>query len=392
MLLPEIPFPANTGGRIVVMKRIEYLSKKHHIYLFSIIDNEMEYKYEQNLYPYCKEVHLYNRNEHKIQNIIKSFFGKPYACVSRTNPKMKKNIEICFEQNKPDVVLVEFPQMLDNISNKIMKSGKVILEQHNIEFLTLMNLGKAKRLLYRMVFWVEAKFMEHYESRYYSKDLIKAYSFVSIKDKFFFEERFNKSNTFLAPVGTEIYDFHVNNGSTANIMYFGKMCYTANVDGALWFANNIFPKVKEQIPNAKFYIVGKEPADVLVKLSKRDSNIIVTGTVESVEPYYDKANLIVIPLSFGGGVKVKLLEALGHGNLVLTTSKGLEGTIFKEGIDVIAEDSIDNFSATCIDVLRNHESYNNIAINGYNKVKENYSWKAIVEKFILDIKDIIKYN
>lgn len=392
MLLPEIPFPANTGGRIVVMKRIEYLSKENDIYLFSIIDNEQEREYEQRLYSYCKEVHLYNRNQHKVKNVIKSFLGKPYACVSRTNSKIKEDIEFCNDQIKPDILLVEFPQMLDNISNEIMESGKVILEQHNIEFLTLMNLRKAKRLLYRMAFWIEAKFMEHYESTYYSKDLIKAYSFVSIKDKTYFEVRFKKNNTFLAPVGTEIYDFHVDNCSSANIMYFGKMCYSANIDGALWFANNIFPRVKKLIPNAKFYIVGKEPADVLVKLSEKDSNIIVTGTVESVEPYYDKANLIVIPLSFGGGVKVKLLEALGHGNLVLSTSKGLEGTIFKEGIDVIAEDSIDNFSATCIDVLRNHESYNNIAINGYNTVKENYSWKAIVDKFILDIKDIIKYN
>ena len=71
MLLPEIPFPANSGGRIVVMKRIEYLSKENDIYLFSIIDNEQERKYEHKLYSYCKEVHLYNRNEHKIQNIIK---------------------------------------------------------------------------------------------------------------------------------------------------------------------------------------------------------------------------------------------------------------------------------------------------------------------------------
>lgn len=59
----ECPYPANTGGRIVVMKKLEYFSQNNEIYFFCVVDDDDEYKYRIDLLKYCKEVHLYKRNK-----------------------------------------------------------------------------------------------------------------------------------------------------------------------------------------------------------------------------------------------------------------------------------------------------------------------------------------
>lgn len=327
MLMPEMPFPANTGGRILVAKRLEYLSKNNEIYLFCIVDGEKDFLFKKELEKFCKEVHLYDRSKVKIQNMFKSLFIGPYACASRTYKKLKDDIDLCFDKIQPEFVIVEFPQMLGNISPKILKQKKVILEQHNIEYLTMHNLGCCQTGLKKRIFLFEANRLKKYEEKFYKKDEVLLYTFVSSSDKEFFEKKYHLMNTYLFPIGAEVFSKKPLENLPNNIMYFGKMSYPPNVDGALWFAKNVFQKVKENVPNVQFYIVGKDPDEKLLDLPKIDKDIIVTGTVESVDEYYDKAKLVIIPLGFGGGVKVKLLEALGRGNLVLTTAKGLEGTI-----------------------------------------------------------------
>ena len=98
----ECPYPANTGGRIVVMKRLEYFSQSNEIYFFCVVDNDDEYKYRTDLLKYCKEVHFYKRN--KGIALFKLIKG-PFVCVSRWIASMKKDIDVCFEREKIDWVI-----------------------------------------------------------------------------------------------------------------------------------------------------------------------------------------------------------------------------------------------------------------------------------------------
>ncbi|WP_373132813.1 hypothetical protein [Bacteroides ovatus] len=114
---PECPYPANTGGRIGIMKRLEYFSKDNEIYFFCVIDNDNEYKYSSILSKYCKKVHFYKRN--KGTALFKLIKG-PFVCVSRWITTMKDDINVCFEKETIDWVIVDFPQMLGNISKKYL--------------------------------------------------------------------------------------------------------------------------------------------------------------------------------------------------------------------------------------------------------------------------------
>ncbi|WP_302580730.1 glycosyltransferase family 4 protein [uncultured Bacteroides sp.] len=365
------------------MKRLEYFSQNNEIYFFCVVDNDDEYEYRADLLKYCKEVHLYKRN--KGAALFKLIKG-PFVCVSRWIASMKKDINVCFERENIDWVIVEFPQMLGNISRRILNSNKLILSQHNIEYATLNNLAKSiTNPLKRLIYNVESKRLYYYEERCYREMSVKLFTFVSIEDKAFFERKFGKSNTLLVPIGTEIHEYKESKDSCNAISFFGKMSYPPNKEAAIWFSKNVFPLVQKEIPASKFYIVGKDPSKELMEISEKNPNIIVTGTLDSIEGYYERTDLVVIPLSHGGGVKVKVLEALGYGKLVVSTSKGIEGTTFQNGEELLTSSSAEEFAAICIDVLQNLPCYEKVRRGGYESVRKNFTWKAVVEKFELEL-------
>ena len=380
-LTSEMPCPPNTGGRIVMYKRIEYFSRQNDIFLFSIIDSEEERNYQCDMDKYCKEVHLYNRKEQKCNNLLKLFKG-PYVCTSRWQKSMKDDIEKMFDKIEPDYILVDFPQMLGNISNKIFKSGNVVLNQHNTEYQTLRNLsGLYSSWLMRIAGKVESYRLQLLEKEYYSMNLIKLYTFLSIEDKSFFEKKYGLNNTYLVPVGTETIKLPEPPKKDFIISYIGKMEYPANAEASVWFANNVYSKLKSHIPNLKFFIVGKNPLESVISLGKNDENIVVTGTVSDIKAYFEQSDIIVIPLFHGGGVKVKLLEALGYGKLVITTPKGIEGTVFTDKKELLVANTSKEFVELCIDVYKSPEKYKSIKECGFKRIQDEFTWASIINNF-----------
>lgn len=373
--------PANTGGRICTFKRIEYLSKNNDIYLCCIIDCATDELYRPELEKICKKVCLYNRSKHRLNSLINTL-KYPYACASRTICALKKDVKEIYQEVNIDYVIVDFPQMLKNIPLDILDSGKVILGQHNIEYVTMANLADCidnpiKRLIYRF----EANRMRTYEKGIYVAGKIKLYTFVSSDDKLFFERNYDRYNTLHVPIGTEINHFKIATKGQ-NIMFFGKMEYPANAEAVCEFVTNVFSKVLKTIPNAKLYIVGKNPLPKVVYMQELfKGSIIVTGTVDSVEPYYDKASIVVVPLKHGGGVKVKVLEALGHGKLTITTEKGIEGTDLIDGKHLVVTKNDNDFVKQCVDALKKPERFETIRKGGYDYVKFHYTWQSIIGSF-----------
>ena len=103
------------------------------------------------------------------------------------------------------------------------------------------------------------------------------------------------------------------------ILFVGNFAYEPNIDAALYFSNIIFPLILQDVPNAKLFIVGNDPPPQILSL-KMNRQIEVTGYVDSVIPFYRMTDVVVCPLRIGGGVKVKVLEALNAGKAIVSIS------------------------------------------------------------------------
>lgn len=386
-ITPEFPYPANTGGRNVMWNRLKYLSQNNEVYLFSISESEEDIENIKKIEKQFQDIRLYQRKRN-IFTLMKSVI-KPYPCLSRWNEKLKTDLEHMFNDIKPDFVIVELPQMIGVLPSCIKKSHCVILEQHNIEYRALRSIAVGDEpLLKKIAYRIVANQMEKYESKIYNADFIQMYTFVSREEKRFFEEKYRLSNTLLMPIGANTSSFPKITHSH-NILFVGKMSYQPNEDAALFLVKKVFPIIKEKIVDAKLYLVGKDPSEKL-RSSASGGDIIVTGTVDNLDEYYNLADLVVVPIMTGGGVNVKLIEALSHGKFVVTTPKGIEGTDFQSNIDVLVEDDYKKFAKDCIIILDHPEYYESIRSNGYKKIIDCYSWQKICGEFEYNLKMLVR--
>lgn len=379
-IINDCPYPANTGGRIAIWKRIEYMAKRNEIYLYTIIDDKQDRNGRDEMLKYCKEVRFYERRKVTPLFLLSCLFA-PYPAISRWNRQMKQDIQRKYREEKIDYIIVDFPQMLGVLPGEVRNTGKIILHQHNMEYKVAGDIAKTiKNPVLKCIHSYSAARLKAYERSCYKQDYIWLYTFVSESDMEAFSRQYKKTNLYLMPIGADLNVLPVQ-AAAKNIVFIGKMSYEPNIEGALWFIENCWADVKRQVPEAALYFVGKDPADKIIKAAAGRTDVYVTGTVPSVEEYYQKAALVIVPLRTGGGVKVKLLEALGYGKIVVSTSKGIEGTSFQPQIDVAIADEPADFVHCCVDILTDPQKYEMMRQNAMDKIQNQYSWEAIVSNF-----------
>lgn len=380
-LSPEAIYPANTGGRVVVYNRIKYLSEfGNDICVLSVVDSDDEGKI-QGEYLDKKGIKYinYNRNSNKILNIMKSAFNS-YAVASRTIKQIQKDVERLIVENNIDLIIVEFPQMANNIK-KISKRYNIpiVLSFHNIEYMTMKNISKnIKNIMKRFVYVIDSYRLKIFEMVLYKKDVFDGFIFVSEADKKYFEKNLNYRNksTALVPIGSEDHgNISKAKHDNKNIIIVGKMSYYPNIEGVMWFYNNVWNKVKSEIEDVKLYIVGKDPSSEIRNIE--DSDVIVTGTVDSVEDYYKIADVAVIPIFSGGGVKTKLIEASSFRVPIVSTLQGAKGTDFKNKEHLFIENTSEEFAKCIIKALQNDEDVKKMVDNCYKLFKKKYNWEGI---------------
>jgi len=138
-------------------------------------------------------------------------------------------------------------------------------------------------------------------------------------------------------------------GLQPELLFVANFAYQPNLDAANWFCRKILPRVREQVPEARALLVGNDPPREVQALACE--HVCVTGRVPSVSRYLDRAAVVVSPLRIGGGVKVKVLEALYRGKAIVSTSIGVQGLgRGARGCIEVADDA-DAFAACCSSLL-----------------------------------------
>lgn len=160
-----------------------------------------------------------------------------------------------------------------------------------------------------------------------------------------------------------------------SLVFVGWGKYDPNVDAALYFAQDIFPLVRAQVPNVCFKIIGGGYPDEVHQL--HGDGIEIIGHVPETAPYLQTSYVSVAPLRYGSGVKGKIGEALSHGLPVVTTSVGLEGFGLTPGKNVLAGDTPVEFAAHVVNLLRDSELHAKVSRAGWEFLLDHFSETAV---------------
>ncbi len=158
----------------------------------------------------------------------------------------------------------------------------------------------------------------------------------------------------------------------AALLFVGALDFRPNVVAARWLMKGIFPRIKARMENANLMMVGRNPTEEV--LSWRGDGVEVFGDVPDVRPYLESSDVVVTPLTIGGGTRIKILEAAAAGRPVVSTTLGAEGLGFVPGKEIELADREDEFVAKTLGLLSDRDRAQRIARAARHKVEREFSW------------------
>jgi glycosyltransferase involved in cell wall biosynthesis len=165
-----------------------------------------------------------------------------------------------------------------------------------------------------------------------------------------------------------------------NLILFGNMDFLPNYDAAIHFANDILPLVRKSHPEATFTIVGTNPLPEVLELSKIDG-VEVTGRVEDLKPYIQRATMLVAPMRFGAGIKNKVLESMAVEKPVVTNSTGVEAMHPQVRELLCLADDAQTFADEVCALLDDPQRRHDLGKRGRKVMADVHSWDTVAEKY-----------
>jgi glycosyltransferase involved in cell wall biosynthesis len=207
---------------------------------------------------------------------------------------------------------------------------------------------------------------------------------VSPEDRAVMQRDYGIENVYDIPTGVDIEFFRPSGAAVAedhSLVFTGSMDWLPNEDAIRYFTERIMPLVKQALPGAKLTVVGRNPSPGLIALSKSDTSIVVTGRVDDVRPYMERAAAYVVPLRIGGGTRLKIFEAMAMGKPVISTSIGAEGLPVRDGVELLLADTAEAFAGSVVAVLSDRALATRLGEQAAAEVRRRFGWARVAEAF-----------
>jgi glycosyltransferase involved in cell wall biosynthesis len=143
----------------------------------------------------------------------------------------------------------------------------------------------------------------------------------------------------------------------------------------------------EALPETHLYIVGSSPPNEIRDLS-RHPNITVTGYVEDIRDHYQKAQVVIVPLRTGVGIRGKILEAWSCGKAIVASSLACQGIQAIHGENVLIADKAQDFAMWTIALLSNPDFCHELGIRGRKMAENSYDWRIFGRQLIQLYRDV----
>jgi glycosyltransferase involved in cell wall biosynthesis len=190
--------------------------------------------------------------------------------------------------------------------------------------------------------------------------------------------RLGVPNAFVVPNGYERPTVPVGRvavGRPPTVLLPGNFRYSANIDGARYFVSQILPRMTARNPEVRLRLVGDSGSRV--RALEERPRVVVTGMVPDMTIELAKADLVVVPLRYGSGTRIKILEAFAHRIPVVTTTVGADGIDVTAGRHLLIADTPEDFTDACLDLLTNYSGRRALVEEAYALFEAKYRWDDI---------------
>lgn len=375
-LTHQLPYPPKSGGTVKSWNYVSFLAKTHNLSVGCLLKGDDKDHLNgfaakvtlENLY--CKGLDV----ERTPLNLVKSYLFSTSLNVFRNySSSFKKSIASVIANYQ--IVIVDHYEMFQYVPDSY--TGKVVMHTHNAEFMLWQRMSElTSNPIKKLILKLEAVRVKKYELEIFKKSnlIFSTPSDITLYKKYGFD------------ISKHAITYHLGNDNLLElpslefektekaITFIGTLSWEPNIDGICWFIENCWAIIKNQHPDCKLYILGKNPDQRIRKAAKKDPQIIFTGFVKNLDIYLEKTRVYIAPLRFGSGMKVKVLEGLYRGTPCVTTSVGGEGLEIKNEEHILISDDANSFSSDCLRLLENKTLWVKLRDNARKIAKDKYRW------------------
>lgn len=380
-LCHRIPFPPDKGEKIRAFRILEHLSRRFRIHLGCFIDDPADWAHEAALSARYAEVKCIGMN--RVSSRLKAgcglLTGAPLTVASFANAAMGAWVTDLLSREKPAAVFLYSSGMAQFVMGRDLGGARLVMDFVDVDSDKWRQYAGTADFPMSWVYAREARKLLAYDRSVAAR--ADANLLVSDAEAALFRRLAPESAAKIHAVANGIdcaffspeHKFQSPYTQGPVFAFTGTMDYRPNIDAVVWFANEIFPRLKAALPEAVFAIVGSKPAKEVTALAAKPG-VMVTGRVADVRPYLAHADAVVAPLRIARGIQNKVLEGMAMAKPVVTTAQGLEGIDAVPGRDLLVADTAEAFVAAARQALLPESQ--GLGAAARRLMEASYSWQG----------------
>jgi polysaccharide biosynthesis protein PslH len=304
--------------------------------------------------------------------------GLPFSVLAHRSGKFEASMAAVLRREMID--LVHFDTLALGQFGRDTKGIPRVLTHHNIESQLMQRRADTEgNPLAKLYLSQQARKISAYELAECGKFDLNV--FVSDTDAASLKSRLPGIRAEVIPNGVDLQYFKLDRtddvAGRPTLIYTGGMNMFANRDAVLFFLREMWPAIKQGVPEVRFYAVGQDPPAELLRMAEADPSVVVTGFVDDIRPLVAQSAVYVVPLRVGGGTRLKILDAMAMERAIVSTSVGAEGINVTSGKNILLVDEPAEFAAKTLELLRNPDRRSSLGLEARNLVESEYSWDRI---------------
>jgi sugar transferase (PEP-CTERM/EpsH1 system associated) len=387
-LKTELLHPVDKGGKIRTYQMLRRIGQAHDVTYLTLIRPGAPAEAQAKAREYCRQLIPI---EHEEATKFSARFYRdlafnlssplPYAIQKYRSAQMHEAVEQELRRGQYDAVVCDF--LTPSVNFKPNGRTPAVLFQHNVESMIWKRHYETQHQpLKRALFHNQWQKMLRYERETCRQfDAVVA---VSAADRDQMRDEFGIRNVFDVPTGVDTEYFRPLGGQRAatELVFTGSMDWLPNEDGIGFFIAEILPRVAEVVPDVKLTVVGRNPTARLREMAAADARITVTGRVDDVRPFINRAAVYVVPLRIGGGTRLKIYEAMAMAKPVISTTVGAEGLPLRDGRDLLLADDPETFARAILRTLEDERFARHLGEQARVLVCERFGWEHAARSFV----------
>lgn len=382
LLTQVLPYPPDSGPKVKTYYVLKYLARQHRVTLVSFVRDTDKPEYIRHLESLCEKVITVPITRSPVRDLAflgKSLFtSQPWMMLRDERAEMQAALAelAALTKDEPfDVVHADQTNM-GQYALPFTRSRRV-LDLHNALWVLYKRLAETTAYTSPMKYILlrDWRLLKRYEG-----ELCRAFeavTAVSEEDKAALMEAGARSDMTVIPIAidTDEQAFIQRQPSGPHIVHIGTMYWPPNIDGITWFLDEIYPRVKAQVPDVRCTLIGARPPASISDRAKTDPSLTVTGYVADPLPYLRDSSMMVVPLRSGGGMRVKILNALSQGIPMVSTTVGCEGIAVTHGEDILVADDPAAFADATVRLLKDAALNQHVTTRGRQTAEQKYDYR-----------------